>query len=113
MVDAVVLSGSGYAGAEVLRLLADHPHLRVVATTAHSAAGHPVRSVHPHLPYDLVFTAIDDLHLPGDAPLAIFGCGAHVDHIRRFFRILHRLPVAVIIGTAAAAPDCQPQETYQ
>jgi len=77
MVDAVVLSGSGYAGAEVLRLLADHPQLRVVATTAHSAAGKPVRSVHPHLPYDLVFTAIDDLLLPGDAPVAIFGCGAH------------------------------------
>ncbi len=80
MVDAVVLSGSGYAGAEVLRLLAAHPELRVVATTAHSAAGQAVGSLHPHLARaypELSFVDLDQLELPGSGPVAIFGCGPH------------------------------------
>jgi len=44
-----VIGASGYAGGELLRLLANHPHFDVVAITAHSNAGEKVSSVHPHL----------------------------------------------------------------
>ncbi|RRS01830.1 N-acetyl-gamma-glutamyl-phosphate reductase [Glycomyces terrestris] len=44
-----VAGASGYAGGEVLRLLADHPQLDVVAAGAHSNAGEYITAVHPHL----------------------------------------------------------------
>ncbi len=45
----VVIGGSGYAGGELLRLLALHPHFQVVEISAHSNAGELVTTVHPHL----------------------------------------------------------------
>ncbi len=44
-----VIGASGYAGGELLRLLAIHPHFEVVSITAHSNAGELITSVHPHL----------------------------------------------------------------
>ena len=44
-----VAGASGYAGGELLRLLAGHPHLEIGAVTAGSSAGQPVTSVHPSL----------------------------------------------------------------
>jgi N-acetyl-gamma-glutamyl-phosphate reductase len=44
-----VAGASGYAGGELLRLLAGHPDLEVAAVTADSSAGKPIGEVHPHL----------------------------------------------------------------
>lgn len=44
-----VAGASGYAGGEVLRLLAGHPDVEIGAVSAHTHAGAPVTSVHPHL----------------------------------------------------------------
>ena len=44
-----VVGASGYAGGELLRLLAFHPHFEVTAITAHSNAGEQITSVHPQL----------------------------------------------------------------
>lgn len=44
-----VAGASGYAGGEVLRLLARHPELQVTAVTAHSNAGQLLGDVQPHL----------------------------------------------------------------
>ena len=44
-----VVGASGYAGGELLRLLAFHPHFEVTAITAHSNAGELITSVHPQL----------------------------------------------------------------
>ena len=44
-----VIGASGYAGGELLRLLAVHPHFQVTAISAHSNAGEFITSVHPHL----------------------------------------------------------------
>ena len=44
-----VVGASGYAGGELLRLLAFHPHFEVIAITAHSNAGELITSVHPQL----------------------------------------------------------------
>lgn len=50
MVYSVAVAGaSGYAGGEVLRLLAEHPEVEVRRVTAHSNAGQPLIDVHPHL----------------------------------------------------------------
>jgi N-acetyl-gamma-glutamyl-phosphate reductase len=44
-----VIGASGYAGGELLRLLAIHPHFEVSVVSAHSNAGELVTSVHPQL----------------------------------------------------------------
>jgi N-acetyl-gamma-glutamyl-phosphate reductase len=44
-----VAGASGYAGGELLRLLAGHPEFDLVAATAHSRAGTHVTAVHPQL----------------------------------------------------------------
>lgn len=44
-----VAGASGYAGGELLRLLAGHPDLELAVATADSSAGQPVADLHPHL----------------------------------------------------------------
>jgi N-acetyl-gamma-glutamyl-phosphate reductase len=44
-----VVGASGYAGGELLRLLAGHPTFDIVAATAQRSAGAPLHTVHPHL----------------------------------------------------------------
>ncbi|MET8836763.1 N-acetyl-gamma-glutamyl-phosphate reductase [Micromonospora sp. NPDC004540] len=64
-----VAGASGYAGGELLRLLAGHPEFDLVAATAHASAGRPVAAVHPQLAgLDLVFGATDPTTL-ADADL--------------------------------------------
>jgi N-acetyl-gamma-glutamyl-phosphate reductase len=57
-----VAGASGYAGGELLRLLAGHPDLEIGALAARSSAGVPVTAVHPHLP------ALADRHFTGTDP---------------------------------------------
>ncbi|WP_346534872.1 N-acetyl-gamma-glutamyl-phosphate reductase [Micromonospora sp. DPT] len=55
-----VAGASGYAGGELLRLVAGHPEFDLVAATAHSQAGRPVSAVHPQLAgLDLTLTVSD------------------------------------------------------
>ncbi|MBG6180531.1 N-acetyl-gamma-glutamyl-phosphate reductase [Arthrobacter sp. CAN_A1] len=50
MTISVAVSGaSGYAGGEVLRLLASHPSVTIGAITAHSSAGSRLGELQPHL----------------------------------------------------------------
>jgi N-acetyl-gamma-glutamyl-phosphate reductase len=44
-----VAGASGYAGGELLRLLAGHPDLEIGPVTAASSAGQPIGAVHAHL----------------------------------------------------------------
>src|SRR3954451_19478745 len=65
---AGVLGGSGYAGAELLRLLAGHPEIEVVHVTADSNAGTAVGDLYPGLipAYgDLRFSPVDPADLTG------------------------------------------------
>jgi N-acetyl-gamma-glutamyl-phosphate reductase len=54
-----VAGASGYAGGELLRLLAQHPDLEVISATAQANAGQPLADVHPQLVSygDLVLSA--------------------------------------------------------
>jgi N-acetyl-gamma-glutamyl-phosphate reductase len=56
-----VAGASGYAGGELLRLIAAHPHFELAVATGQSQAGQPVGAVHPHLTSmaDHVLTATD------------------------------------------------------
>ena len=50
MTYSVAVSGaSGYAGGEILRLLAAHPDIEITTVTAHSNAGDPLAVHQPHL----------------------------------------------------------------
>jgi N-acetyl-gamma-glutamyl-phosphate reductase len=44
-----VAGATGYAGGELLRLIAAHPHLDIGPVTGHTAAGDRLGDVHPHL----------------------------------------------------------------
>ena len=59
-----VIGASGYAGGELLRLLATHPHLLVTQVSAHSNAGELITSVHPHLTtyQNQKFVAIEEVN---------------------------------------------------
>lgn len=48
-VRVAVAGASGYAGGELLRLLASHPGVEIGALTAHTSAGRPLGSVQPQL----------------------------------------------------------------
>jgi N-acetyl-gamma-glutamyl-phosphate reductase len=65
-VRVAVAGASGYAGGELLRLLAGHPGFEIVAATAHANAGTAVAAVHPHLlDLDLTFGTTDAETLGG------------------------------------------------
>ena len=62
---AAIVGGSGYTGAELLRLLAAHPEIEVVHVTADSNAGSKVADLYPSLGAaypDLAFCPFE----PGD-----------------------------------------------
>lgn len=48
-VNVAILGASGYTGAELVRLLAHHPHVRIAALTAEKRAGAAMGEVFPHL----------------------------------------------------------------
>jgi N-acetyl-gamma-glutamyl-phosphate reductase len=86
-----VIGASGYAGGELLRLLATHPVFEVAVVSAHSNAGEQVTSVHPQLQSysgrvfvtadSIDFTTIDlvFLALPhGESAALIANIPAHV-----------------------------------
>ena len=48
-VRVAVAGASGYTGAELVRLLAQHPHVELTAVTSEKSAGTAVSTVYPHL----------------------------------------------------------------
>ena len=69
-----ILGATGYTGAELLRLLHDHPQARVVGMTAERYAGQPIEAVFPHL----AGRGLPTLTKVGDFDLGaldvVFGC---------------------------------------
>ncbi|MEL7105502.1 MAG: N-acetyl-gamma-glutamyl-phosphate reductase [Pseudomonadota bacterium] len=60
-----ILGASGYTGAELVRLIAGHPEMKITGLSANAKAGQPMAAVFPHLRHldlpDLV--KIEDLEL--------------------------------------------------
>ncbi|MGI9386385.1 MAG: N-acetyl-gamma-glutamyl-phosphate reductase, partial [Methyloligellaceae bacterium] len=44
-----VIGASGYTGADLVRLAAGHPHIKISALAANTHAGKPMAQVFPHL----------------------------------------------------------------
>lgn len=70
MIKVGIVGGTGYTGAELLRILAQHPQARVTVLTSRQEAGRPVDALFPHLRgfCDLSFNAPD--------PKALAACDA-------------------------------------
>ena len=65
--NVAILGASGYTGAELVRLIATHPSIRIAALTADRKAGQSMGAVFPHLRHlDLpVLTTIDAVDFAG------------------------------------------------
>jgi N-acetyl-gamma-glutamyl-phosphate reductase len=79
---AIVLGGTGYVAGELLRLIAGHPQLSVVAVLSDSQPGAPVTGAFAHLRSaypDLRFSAAAEIHdLIRRAPVsALFSAAPH------------------------------------
>ena len=48
-IGVAVLGASGYAGGEIVRLIAGHPNAQLTSVGASTSAGKKLRAVHPHL----------------------------------------------------------------
>ncbi len=91
-----VAGASGYAGGELLRLLADHPDFDIRTVTAFSNAGEPLATVQPHL------RSLAHLTLTDTTPEALTG------HDVVFFALPHGRSgaLAAQLGDDVLAVDC-------
>src|SRR5689334_7230108 len=85
-----IAGASGYAGGELLRLVAGHPDLEISAVTAHGNAGEAVGAVHPNL------RSVADLTFAETTPATLAGADL----------VFLALPHGAATGLAAElAPD--------
>src|SRR5580693_9285792 len=109
-----VAGASGYAGGELLRLLAVHPDLEIGPVTAHGSAGTSVTALHPQLTghpglRDRVFVPAD----PGrfaDADL-LFTALPHGESARLAAELPAQLKIIVLAasGTSGAGRSLRPE----
>jgi N-acetyl-gamma-glutamyl-phosphate reductase len=124
MAEVGILNVTGYAGAELARLLYAHPEAEVVGVTGRSEAGKPLASVFPHLAaYDLTvepeltrsvdfaFSALPHAaSAEACAPLA--RAGVPVVDISADFRLNDAKEYAEWYGGEHPAPDLLPGAAY-
>ena len=125
--NVAILGASGYTGAELVRIIATHPALRITALTADRKAGQAMGTVFPHLRHlplpmlttldqvdfsavDLVFVALPHglsqslvKDLPGD--LKVVDLGAD-------FRLRDPAAYQKWYGAPHVAPELQAQAVY-
>lgn len=126
-ISIAILGASGYTGAELIRLLKNHPHARITLLTGDSQAGKPVGEVYTHLRFsglpDLIsleavdYTNIDLVFccLPhGTTQSVIAALPAHVRVIdlSADFRLNDVATYAQWYGHAHLAPDLQKMAIY-
>jgi len=84
-VKAAIIGASGYTGGELLRILALHREIEVVAATSREYAGRPITHVHPHLRgfYKMMrFVKVDlDKILKADVAFLSLPAGAAVTYV--------------------------------
>ncbi len=116
-----VVGGSGYAGGELLRLLAGHPSLKVTAVAGRRSAGEALGAVFPHLGLDgevvpaepdalagseVVFLATPHAASLALAPALVAG-GATVVDLSAAFR-LDAETFTEVYGEVHTAPELAP-----
>lgn len=70
-----VIGATGYAGAELLRILSNHPEVEVAAITSESHTGTSIAEIYPHLAgfYDKKLTSMNDLGQFADSQAVFIG----------------------------------------
>lgn len=126
-VKIAILGASGYTGAELLRLLASHPHAELVALTAERQAGKPIGAVFPHLAgrnlpdlvtidavdwtkVELVFCCLP--HGTTQDVIAALPSHLRVVDLSADFRLADIETYAKWYGHAHRAPQLQPDAVY-
>lgn len=82
-----VVGGTGYTGAELVRLLINHPDVTLEVVTSRSQAGNSFSKVHPHFTgmTDLEFETVDDLdHYDLDLVFLALPHGVSMDFIKSY-----------------------------
>jgi N-acetyl-gamma-glutamyl-phosphate reductase len=123
MIRVGIINVTGYAGAELARLLYSHPEAQLVSVSGRSAAGKPLAEVFPHLAsYDLaigeeigdvdfVFSALP--HAASAAACApLVHAGVPVVDISADFRLRDPKEYAEWYGGEHPAPDLLSQAAY-
>ena len=103
-----VFGASGYAGAELLRLIAGHPSLEVKLATADSQAGGRIAELYPSLAPaypDQVLTAADPAAADGlDLVFLALPHGASQDVVPELRKLGHRVLAPDLPGMGQSRP---------
>ncbi len=123
MIKVGIINVTGYAGAELARLLYTHPEAQLVSVSGRSAAGKRLAEVFPHLAcYDLaigeeiadvdfVFSALPHA-ASAEACAPLVRAGVPVVDISADFRLRDPKEYAEWYGGEHPAPDLLPQAAY-
>lgn len=92
-----IIGATGYAGAELLRLLNNHPEAQVVHITSESHTGEPISTIYPHLRgiYDQILMSMKNIvEIGADSDFLFIGLpNGHAMHIGK---ALEKLPTRII-----------------
>jgi len=127
MHNIAILGASGYTGAELVRLIALHPAMRISALAANSKAGMAMSEVFPHLRHldlpklvtieqidfsgiDLCFCALP--HATSQEVIAGLPKTLKIVDLSADFRLRDAEAYRNWYGSAHAAPDCQSEAVY-
>lgn len=122
-----ILGASGYTGAELVRLIATHPGMRIAGLSANAKAGQPMAAVFPHLRHldlpdlvtiedldlsgvDLVFCALP--HATSQAVIAQLPRDLKVVDLSADFRLRDPADYEKWYGKPHAAPELQKEAVY-
>ena len=122
-----ILGASGYTGAELVRLIATHPAMEIVALAANSKAGQSMGQVFPHLRHldlpdlvtieeidfagiDLCFCALP--HKTSQEVIAALPRGLRIVDLSADFRLRDPAAYQKWYGNPHAAPDLQKEAVY-
>lgn len=122
-----VLGASGYTGAELLRILPQHPQVEIAALTGDSQAGHPIGDVFPHLAQAGLPDLLSVSQVDFDTVDLVFCCLPHgttqeivaslperlrVIDLSADFRLHNLEEYAAWYGHAHRAPELQKRAIY-
>ncbi|MCX8070010.1 MAG: N-acetyl-gamma-glutamyl-phosphate reductase [Thermodesulfovibrionales bacterium] len=90
MINIAICGASGYTGAELLRILSQHPNVKITSITSEQSAGKRVVDLYPHLVTlkDLVFEPLDKETIINKADLFFLALphGASQDAVNYFYK---------------------------
>ncbi|MCA1777445.1 MAG: N-acetyl-gamma-glutamyl-phosphate reductase [Loktanella sp.] len=128
MKNIAILGASGYTGAELVRLIATHPGMRIAALSGNSKAGQSMASVFPHLRHlkdlpdlvtwqdvdwtgiDLCFCALP--HKTSQEVIAALPATLKIVDLSADFRLRDPESYAKWYGNAHTATDLQKEAVY-